>query len=51
MFFFDLRLNKRLSKHNQDTGDLRYHQAHYDIAVMFCDLAALAQNTAHSSCS
>ena len=26
--FFDLRLNKRLSKHNRDAGDLRRHGAH-----------------------
>ena len=30
--FFDLRLNKRLSK--QDAGDLRRHRAHYDVTVM-----------------
>ena len=32
--FFDLRLNKRLSK--QDAGDLRCHRAHYDVTVMWC---------------
>ena len=32
--FFDLRLNKRLSK--QDAGDLRRHRAHYDVIVMWC---------------
>ena len=32
--FFDLRLNKRLSK--QDAGDLRRHRAHYDVTVMWC---------------
>ena len=31
--FFDLRLNKRLSK-NRDAGDLRRHHAHYDVTVM-----------------
>ena len=31
-FFFDLRLNKRLS--NRDAGDLRHHGAHYDVIVM-----------------
>ena len=31
--FFDLRLNKRLSK-NRETGDLRRHRAHYDVIVM-----------------
>ena len=30
--FFDLRLNKRLSKH--EAGDLRRHRAHYDVTVM-----------------
>ena len=30
--FFDLRLNKRLSKH---AGDLRHHHAHYDVTVMW----------------
>ena len=32
--FFDLRLNKRLSK--QDAGDLRRHCGHYDVTVMWC---------------
>ena len=31
--FFDLQLNKRLSK-NIDAGDLRRHRAHYDVTVM-----------------
>ena len=31
--FFDLRLNKRLSK-NCEAGDLRRHRAHYDVIVM-----------------
>ena len=31
--FFDLRLNKRLSKH-RDVGDLRSHRAHYDAILM-----------------
>ena len=31
--FFDLRLNKRLSKH-REAGDLRRHRAHYDVIVM-----------------
>ena len=31
--FFDLRLNKRLSK----AGDLRRYRAHYDVSVMSCD--------------
>ena len=32
---FDLRLNKRLSNllNNRDAGDLRRHQAHYDVTV------------------
>ena len=30
--FFDLRLNKRLSKHH---GDLGRYRAHYDVTVMF----------------
>ena len=31
--FFDLRLNKRLSK-NRDAGDLRRHRVYYDVTVM-----------------
>ena len=31
--FFDLRLNKQLSK-NHEAGDLRRHRAHYDVIVM-----------------
>ena len=30
--FFDLRLNKRLSK--REAGDLIRHRAHYDVTVM-----------------
>ena len=32
--FFDLRLNKQLSKKNHEAGDLRRHRAHYDVTVM-----------------
>ena len=32
--FFDLRLNKRLSKNNREAGDLRRHRAHCDVTVM-----------------
>ena len=32
--FFDLRLNKRLSK-NREAGDLRGHRGHYDVNVMY----------------
>ena len=32
--FFDLRLNKRLSKPSR-CGDLRCHHAHYDVTLMF----------------
>ena len=32
--FFDLRLNKRLSKQSW-AGDLRRHRAHYDVIVMY----------------
>ena len=32
--FFDLRLNKRLSKQSR-AGDLRRYLAHYDVTVMF----------------
>ena len=32
--FFDLRLNKRLSKNNGEAGDLRRNRAHYDVIVM-----------------
>ena len=31
--FFDLRLNKRLSKQRQ-AGDLRRHRTYYDVTVM-----------------
>ena len=31
--FFDVRLNKRLSK-NREVGDLRHYRAHYDVSVM-----------------
>ena len=31
--FFDLRLNKRLSK-NRASGDLRHHRGHYDVIVI-----------------
>ena len=33
--FFDLRLNKRLSKQSW-AGDLRRYRAHYDVTVMTC---------------
>ena len=33
--FFDLRLNKRLSK-NREAGDLRRYRVHYDVTVMVC---------------
>ena len=32
--FFDLRLNKGLSKNNREAGDLRRYSAHYDVIVM-----------------
>ena len=32
--FFDLCLNKRLSKHNCEAGDLRRQRVHYDVTVM-----------------
>ena len=32
--FFDLRLNKRLSKHSKNAGDMRHHPAHYDATVI-----------------
>ena len=32
--FFDLRLNKRLSKH-REVGDLRRHHPHHDVIVMY----------------
>ena len=37
--FFDLRLNKRLSKNNRETGDLRCRRSHYDIKVMDSQMA------------
>ena len=33
-FFFDLRLNKRLSKQHGAAGNLRRYRAHYDVTVM-----------------
>ena len=33
--FFDLRLNKRLSK-QPEAGDFRRHRGHYDVNVMSC---------------
>ena len=32
--FFDLRLNKLLSKQWWEVGDLRRYRAHYDVIVM-----------------
>ena len=32
--FFDLRLNKRLTKNNREAVDLRRYCAHYDVIVM-----------------
>ena len=32
--FFDLRLNKRLSKQSWGAGDLRCYRPHYDVIVM-----------------
>ena len=36
--FFDLRLNKRLSKSNREAGDLRRHRSHYDVTVMYANV-------------
>ena len=36
--FFDLRLNKRLSKNNREAGDLRRHRSHYDVTVMYANV-------------
>ena len=36
--FFDLRLNKRLSK-QCEAGDLIRHRAHYDVIVMTVDMS------------
>ena len=35
--FFDLRLNKRLSKTNRGAGDLRRHRANYDAIIIWWD--------------
>ena len=32
--FFDLRPNKRLSKHTREAGDLRRYRGHYDVIIM-----------------
>ena len=32
--FFDLHLNKRLSKNNHEAGDWRCHRPHYDVIVV-----------------
>ena len=34
--FFDLRLNKTLSKH-REAEYLRRHRTHYDVTVMICN--------------
>ena len=43
--FFDLRLNKRLSKQTipLEAGDLRRHRAHYDVTVMLLALVEFVQ--------
>ena len=35
--FFDLRLNRRLSKNRED-GDLKRHRGHYEVSVMIIHL-------------
>ena len=35
--FFDLHLNKRLSK-NREAGDLRRHNVHYGVTVMLSEI-------------
>ena len=46
--FFDLRLNKRLSKH-REAGDLRCYHAHYDVIVMLYQNQA-SMSTSFSQC-
>ena len=44
-YFFDLRLNKPLSKlNNQHVGDLRRHHAHYDVTLMIFSNTTLKFN-------
>ena len=38
--FFDLRINKQLSKQSRPWGDLRRHRAHYDVTAMGTDILA-----------
>ena len=38
--FFDLRLNKRLSKQSWDC-DFKRHRVHYEVTVMFTNIAAI----------
>ena len=39
--FFELRSNKRLSKNNRETGDLRRDRAHHDVTVTIKFFVAL----------
>ena len=41
--FFDLRLNKRLSK--QSCGDLRRYRAHYDVTLMKNNSGFIIENS------
>ena len=60
--FFDLRLNKRL-RNNRDAGDLRRHDAHYDVTVkllrypfwnlmltVLCNYASVDPKTFYGQC-
>ena len=46
--FFDLRLNKRLSK-QFEAGYLRRHRAHYDIIVMWSYISFVLSHQYHIS--
>ena len=48
--FFDLRLNKRLSKQSRP-GDLRRRRAHYSVTVMTCPVKSGMTLLIHSEIS
>ena len=54
--FFDLRLNKRLSKQSCEAGDLRRRCAHYDVIVMitlrgYGEFLATVHSIKYANCS
>ena len=44
-YFFDLRLNKPLSKHStRDVGDLKCHRAHHDVTIIWQTASQIPTN-------